>query len=87
MIFTRRTREKRKRLPHYSHVIEQTFVETVSGNKARFSWRKGAAAEFGKELLSKFAHGSWKDVTNQVERGIKNLPIAGVDIRWARTIW
>ena len=87
MIFTRRTREKGKQLTHYSHVIEQTFVETVSGYKARFSWKKGAAAEIGKELLLKFAHGSWKDVTDQVERGIINLPIAGVDIRWARTIW
>ena len=88
MIFTRRrSRGKGKRSPHYSHVMEQAFVETVSGNKARFTRRKGAAAELDKEILSKFAHVSWKGVTDQVERGIKNLPIAGADLRRARTIW
>jgi len=87
MVFTRRTRGKGKRSPHYSHVIERAFVETVTGNKARFTRREGLAAEIGKELLSKFAHGSWKGVTDQVERGIKNLPIAGADMRRAKTIW
>ena len=68
-------------------MIEQAFVETMAGNKARFTRREGLAAQIGKELLSKFAHGSWKGVTDQVERGIKNLPIAGADMRRAKTIW
>jgi hypothetical protein len=59
----------------------------VTGNNARFTRKEGAAAEVGKDLLSKFAHGSWKGVTDQVERGIKNLPIAGADMRRAKTIW
>ena len=59
----------------------------MTGNKARFTRREGLAAEIGKELLFKFAHGSWKGVTDQVERGIKNLPIAGADMRRAKTIW
>ena len=87
MIFTRRNRGKGKRSPHYSHVIWQAFAETVTGNKARFTRREGAAAVIGKKLLSKFAHGSWKGVKDQVERGIKNLPIAGADMRRAKTIW
>ncbi len=89
MIFARRTRWRGKRSPHYTHIIEreQSFVKTVTGNKARFTRREGAAAEVGKDLLSKFAHGSWKGVTDQVERGIKNLPIAGADMRRAKTIW
>jgi uncharacterized protein (DUF4415 family) len=87
MIFARRTRGHGRRSPHYTHVIERAFVETVTGNKSRFTRREGAAAEAGKELLSKFAHGSWKGVTDQVERGIKNLTIAGADMRRAKTIW
>ncbi len=87
MVFTWITRGKRKRSLHYSHIIEQTFVETVAGNKARFTRREGGAAQIGKELLSKFAHGSWKEVTDQVEREIKNLPIPGANIRRAKTIW
>ena len=60
----------------------------MAGNKARFTRREGEAAEGGnKNLLSKFAQGSWKGVTDQVERGIKNLPIAGADMRRAKTIW
>ena len=61
-------------------------METVTGIKARFPRIEGAAAETGKELLSKFAYGSWKGVTDQVERGIKNLTIAGADMRRAKTI-
>ncbi len=87
MIFARRTRGHGRRSPHYTHVIERAFVETVTGIKARFTRREGAAAETGKELLSKFAYGSWKGVTDQVERGIKNLTIAGADMRRAKTIW
>ena len=87
MTFTRKVKRGGKRSPHYTHVIERAYVETVAGNKARFTRREGEAAEAGKELLSKFAHGSWKGVTDQVERGIKNLPIAGADMRRAKTIW
>ncbi len=87
MLFAMRTRGRGRRWPHHTHVIERAFVETVTGNKARFTRREGAAAEAGKELLSKFAHGSWKGVTDQVERGIKNLTIADADIRRAKTIW
>ena len=68
MVFARKSE-------YYIHVIERAYVETVAGNKARFTRREGQAAEAGKNLLSKFAHGSWKRVTDQVERGIK------------RTIW
>ena len=61
-------------------MIERAFVETVTGNKARgFTRRESAATEAGKELLSKFAHRSWEGVIDQVERGIKNLAIAGAD--------
>ena len=67
IIFTRRNREKGKRSPHYSHVVQQAFVETVNGIKYRFTRREGAVAEIGKELLSKFAYGSWKGVTDQFE--------------------
>lgn len=87
MVFTRKASRGGKRSPHYTHVIERAYVETVAGNKARFTRREGEAAEAGKNLLSKFAHGSWKRVTDQVERGIKNLPIAGADMRRAKTIW
>ncbi len=87
MVFTRKASRGGKRSPHYIHVIERAYVETVAGNKARFTRREGQAAEAGKNLLSKFAHGSWKGVTDQVERGIKNLPIAGADMRRAKTIW
>jgi hypothetical protein len=56
--FTRRVMREGKLSPHYSHLIERAYVETVTGNKARYTRRKGAAAEAGKDLLSKFAHGS-----------------------------
>ncbi len=59
----------------------------MAANKAKFTRREGEAAEAGKHLLSKFAHGSWKGVTDQVERGIKNLPIVGADMRRTKTIW
>ena len=85
--FTRKVMRGGKLSPHYSHLIERAYVETVTGNKARYTRREGAAAEAGKDLLSKFAHGSWKGVTDQVERGIRNLPIAGADMRRAKTIW
>ena len=52
-------------------MIERAYVETVAGNKARFTRTEEEAAEAGKKLLSKFAHGSWKGVTDQVERGFK----------------
>jgi hypothetical protein len=87
MIFARWTRGHGRRSPHYTHVIERAFVETVTGIKARFTRREGAAAETGKELLSKFAYGSWKGITDQVERGIKNLTIAGADLKRVKTIW
>jgi hypothetical protein len=49
-------------------VIERAYVETVTGNKARFCQkREGEAAEAGKDLLSKFARG-WRGVTDQVEK-------------------
>jgi hypothetical protein len=83
---TRKVMRGRKLSPLYSHLIERTYVETVTGNKARYTRREGAAAEAGKDLLSKFAHGSWKGVTDHVERGIQNLPIAGADMRRAKTI-
>jgi hypothetical protein len=84
MIFARKVNRGGKRSPHYTHV----HVENVAAkNKARFTRREGEAAEAGKDLLSKFAHESWKGVTDQVERGIKNLPIAGADMRRAKTIW
>ena len=86
MKFTRKVNRGGKRSPHYTHVIERAYVETVAGNKARFTRREGEAAEADKDLLSKFAHGSWKGVTDQVERGIKNLPIAGADMRREKTI-
>ena len=87
MKFTRKASRGGKRSPHYTHVIERAYVETVAGNKARFTRREGEVAKAGKNLLSKFAHGSWKGVTDQVERGIKNLPITGADMRRAKTIW
>ena len=87
MIFNRKVNRGGKRSPHYTHVLERAYVETVAANKARFTRREGEAAEAGNDLLSKFAHGSWKGVTDQVERGIKNLPIAGADMRRAKTIW
>jgi hypothetical protein len=88
MTFTRKATRGGKRSPHYTHVIEQAYVETAAGNKARFTRREAESAEAGKNLLSKFAHGSsWKGVTDQVERGIKNLPIAGADMRRAKPIW
>ena len=78
MTFTRKATGGGKRSPHYTHVIERAYVKTAAGNKARFTRREAEeSAEAGKNLLSKFAHGSsWKGVTDQVERGIKNLPIA-----------
>jgi hypothetical protein len=87
MIFNRKVNRGGKRSPHYTHVLERAYVETVAANKARFTRREGEAAEAGNDLLSKFAHGSWKGVTDQVERGIKNLPIAESDMRRAKTIW
>ena len=69
-------------------MIERAFMETVTGNKARrFARLESAATEAGKELMSKFAHRSWEGVIDQVERGIKNLTIAGADMRRAKTIW
>ena len=62
-------------------------MEPVTGIKARFTRREGAVAETGKELLSNFAYGSWKGITDQVEREIRNLTIAGADMRRAKTIW
>ena len=85
--FTRKVMRGGKLSPHYSYLIERAYVEAVIGNKARYTRKEGAAAEAGKDLLSKFAHGSWKGVTDQVERGIRNLPIAGADMRRAKTIW
>jgi hypothetical protein len=55
-------------------------------HKARFTRREREAAKAGKNLLSKFPHGSWKGVTDQVERGIKRV-ITGADMRRAKTIW
>ena len=77
MIFTRRDRGKGKRSTHYSHVIEQAFVDTgletkLDSREERVTRREGVAAEIGQELLSKFAHGLWKGVTDQLEKGIKN---------------
>ena len=70
MIFTRRDRGKGKRSPHYPHIIEQAFVDTGLGTKLdsreeRVTRKEGVAAEIGQELLSKFAHGLWKGVTDQ----------------------
>ena len=77
MTFTRKVNRGGKRSPHYTHVLERAYVETVAANKVKFTWREGEAAEAG----------NWKGVTDQVEKGIKNLPIAGADMRRAKTIW
>ena len=68
MIFTRRDRRKGKQSPHYSHVIEQASVETVTRIKARFTRREGTAAEIGKEFLFKFAHGSYVERRHRPSR-------------------
>ena len=83
--FTRKASRGGKRSPHYAHVIERAYVKTVAGNKTRFTRREAEAAEAGNNLLSKFVHGSWKGLADQVERGIMNLPIAGADMRRAKT--
>ena len=87
MIFTRNASRGGKHSFHYTHVIERVYVETVAGSKARFTRREREAAEADKNLLSEFAHVSWKRVTDQVEIGIKNLPIAGANMKRAKTIW
>ena len=45
MKFTRKVNRGGKRSPHYTHVIERAYVETMAGNKARFTRREGEAGE------------------------------------------
>jgi hypothetical protein len=43
MKFTRKVNRGGKSSPYYIHVIERAYVETVAGNKARFTRREGEA--------------------------------------------
>jgi hypothetical protein len=47
MTFTRKVNRGGKRSPHYTHVLERAYVETVAANKVKFTWREGEAAEAG----------------------------------------
>jgi hypothetical protein len=51
MTFTRKVNRGGKRSPHYTHVLERAYVETVAANKAKFTRREGEAAEAGKHLI------------------------------------
>jgi hypothetical protein len=67
MIFTRRDRGKGKRSPHYSHVIEQAFVNTgletkldsrKRGSREERAWRQKSARSSYQSSLTDYGKAS-----------------------------